>query len=80
VEFEFGFHRSRLHNKHNKVVNPTSGRENWTIGRRNERNGHKRHMLFFYRIAGDKLNIMTLPLTKSACKIWRSFDIMFKLI
>lgn len=35
----FGFHRFRLHNKHNKVVNPTSGRGNWTICHRNERDG-----------------------------------------
>ena len=54
VELEFGFYRFRLHNKHTKVVNPTSGRQNWTICHRNERDGHKRHMLFFYRTAGDR--------------------------
>lgn len=81
MEFEFGFNRFRLHNKHNKVVNPTSGRENGTICNRDERDGHKRHMLFFYRIAGDRQILYYDPAsTKSACKIWRSFDIMFKLI
>ena len=59
MEFEFGFYRFRLHNKHNKVVNPTSGRENWTICHRNEREGHKRHLLFFYRTPGYKFNIIT---------------------
>ena len=79
MEFEFGFHRFRLHNKHKKVVNPTSGRENQTICHRNERDGHQQHMLFFYRTAGGKFS-NDLPSTKSAYKICRSFDIMLKLI
>ncbi|MGV8107350.1 MAG: hypothetical protein ACP5OH_06225 [Nitrososphaerota archaeon] len=67
VEFEFGFHRFRLHNKHNNVVNPTSGRENWTICHRDEHDEHKRH-LFFYGIAGDKFNIMTFYQPKALVK------------
>lgn len=68
MEFEFGFHRFRLHNKHDKVVNLTSGRENWTICHRNERDGHKRHMLFYYGIAGDKFNSMTFHQLKALVK------------
>ena len=68
MEFELGFHRFRLHNKHNNVVNPTSGRENWTICHRNERDGRKGHMIFFYTIAGDKFNIMTFHKLKALVK------------
>jgi hypothetical protein len=68
VEFEFGLHRFRLHNKHNKVVNPTSGRENWTICHRDEHDGHKRHLLFYYGIAGDIFNIMTFYQLKAPVK------------
>ena len=69
MEFEFGFYRFRLHNKHTKVVNPTSGRENWTICHRNERDGHKRHMLSSIELLElDKFNIMTFHQLKVLVK------------
>lgn len=79
MEFYFGFHRFRLHNKHNKVVNPTSGGETGQSVIVMSAMDQTTHVILLWNCWRPIL-YSDLPSTKSACKIWRSFDIMLKLI
>jgi hypothetical protein len=63
----FGFHRFRLHNRHNKVVNRTSGTDIWAIYHRNERDRDKRNMLFFIELL-DKFSIVRFHKLKALVK------------
>jgi hypothetical protein len=67
VELGFGFHRFRLHNRYNKVVNQTSERDIWAICHRNGHDRDKRNMLFFIELV-DKFSILKFHQLKELVK------------